>query len=214
VDDTAWVSKLYPSASFATSYGTIAGQVFFSDGKYPAQDVLVVARAVTAPDVMVVAGISGYRFTGNPGQPYTKDYLPCTPSTACSGGTLGYNTGGSQFGSRDPSLIGLYELPVPAGQYTVEIREITGGRIGPIHPFFPLPGGIEGNWPTNGTSPGIVNVTGGQAVSDINIVLKGTDPSFDIFEHSQSDPLRHSSGQEKTLYAWLNEQRATPENGR
>ncbi len=77
LDDMAWISKLYPSPTFAISYGTISGQVLFSDGKYPAQDVLVIARAVNNVDVAVVAGISGYRFTSNPGQPYTKHYLPC-----------------------------------------------------------------------------------------------------------------------------------------
>lgn len=194
LDDTMWVSKLYPSSTLSASHGTIAGEVLFSDGISPAQDVLVVARGTNDVVHTVVASISGYRFTGNPGQPYTADYLPCTPATACSHGTLAYNTSGSEFGSRDPALIGLFELPVPTGQYTVEIREISGGKIGPINPFFGLPGPEE-YWDENesandedmskDTAPGIVTVAAGQQVN-IKIILNGTDPTFDIFERGDA----------------------------
>lgn len=178
VDDKAWISKLYPSSNFVSQYGSITGQVYFSDGKYPAQDVLVIARSVSDIHNIVVSSISGFRFTGNPGQPYTADYLPCTPPTACTGGTLGANPG-SQFGSHDPSLIGTYEMAVPPGQYTVEVQQISGGSIGPIDPFLPLPG-------TGATVPGVLTVQPGQALSDINIILQGTDPPFDIFEQPQA----------------------------
>jgi hypothetical protein len=178
-DDKAWISKLYPSSSFASQYGVITDDVYFSDGKYPAQDVLVIARSVSDIHRTVVSSISGYRFTGNPGQPYTADYLPCIPSTACVGGTLGANPG-SQFGSRDASLVGSYEIPVPPGQYTLEVQEISGGAIGPIRPFLPLPG-------TGATLPGVVTVQPGQTLSDVNIVLQGTDPPFDIFEQPQAN---------------------------
>lgn len=179
VDDKAWISKIYPSSSFASQYGSITGHVYFSDGKYPAQDVLVIARSVSDIHDIVVSSISGFRFTGNLGQPYTADYLPCTPSTACAGGTLGANPG-SQFGSHDPSLIGTYEMAVPPGQYTIEVRAISAGSIGPISPFLPLPG-------TGATVPGVLTVQPGQALSDINIILQGTDPPFDIFEHPQAN---------------------------
>jgi hypothetical protein len=179
-DDKAWISQLYPSSSFA-QYGFITGNVYFSDGKYPAQDVLVIARSVSDIHNMVVSSISGFRFTGNPGQPYTADYLPCTPSTACAGGTLGANPG-SQFGSHDTSLIGSYEIPVPAGQYTVEVQEISGGTIGPIRPFFPLPG-------TGAPVSGVLTIQPGQIVSDVNITLQGTDTTFDIFEQPQANIL-------------------------
>ena len=196
-DDIAWISKLYPSNKFSTSYGTITGQVLFSDGQYPAQDVLVVARNLDDIHTITVASVSGYRFTGNPGQPYTQNYLPCTPPTACTNGYYGYNTNGSPYGSRDPSLIGLYEIPVPPGQYTVEIRAFSGGTIGPIDPALPLPGPEE-YWNTDesandGTSllnPGLVTVAAGQTVSDINVILNGTDPPFDIFEQSEFGSVR------------------------
>jgi hypothetical protein len=193
VDDKAWISKLYPSSKYVSSYGTINGQVFFSDGKTPGQDVLIIARAVNDIHGTTVASISGYRFTGNPGQPYTKDYLPCTPATDCTNGTLGDNSAGSQFGSRDPSLIGSFELPVPPGQYTIELGEFSGGRIGPIDSPFLLPGpkeywdanesATDGDWNTTLDTPGVVTVSAGQTVSNINIILNGTDPTFDIFEH-------------------------------
>lgn len=221
-DDVAWISRLYPSASFAASYGTITGRVLFSDGEYPAQDVLVIVRAVNDIHATVVAGISGYRFTGNPGQPYTENYLPCTPQTACNGGTLGFNTGGSQFGSRDPSLIGLYELPVPPGQYTIEVRQISGGKIGPIDPFLPLPGPEEywdpnesandADW-TSGTIPGVLIVVAGETVSDINIILNGTDPAFDIFEHSQIGSIGNKHRRETALYAWRKERHGPGDSG-
>jgi hypothetical protein len=211
VDDIAWISKLYPSSNFASTYGRITGHVLFSDGQYPAQDVLVVARAASDIHATVVAGISGYRFTGNPGQPHTEDYLPCEPPEACSGGTFGYNRGGSPFGSRDPSLIGYYELPVPPGTYTIEIRMISGGEIGPIDPPLSLPGPEEywntdesandPDWTTE-TSPGLVTVTAGQTVGDIDIILNGTGPPFDIFEHGS---LRKRDGEGITLYAWRKE---------
>ena len=98
----------------------------------------MIARSLSDIHKMVVSSISGYRFTGNPGQPYTADYLPCTPSTACVGGTLGANPG-SQFGSRDASLVGSYEIPVPPGQYTLEVQEISGALSARLARFFPCP---------------------------------------------------------------------------
>ena len=59
-DDIAWISKLYPSNKYSTSYGTITGQVLFSDGLYPAQDVLVIARNVDDIHTITVASVSGY----------------------------------------------------------------------------------------------------------------------------------------------------------
>lgn len=135
VDDKAWISKMYPSSSFASQYGSITGHVYFSDGKYPAQDVLVIARSVSNIHDIVVSSISGFRFTGNPGQSYTADYLPCTPSTACVGGTLGANPG-SQFGSHDPSLIGTYEMPVRRGNTRLKSKISAEALSAPSTHFF------------------------------------------------------------------------------
>ncbi len=207
VDDVAWVSKLYPSASYASSYGMITGQVLFSDGKYPVQGALIVARNINDIHVTVVSCVAGYRFTTNPGQPYTANYLPCTPSSACPNGTLGYNSVGSQFGSRDPSMIGFYEVPVPPGQYNVEVHSLLtdfSGFFDPVAPRFPLPG-------PSGNTPGTVTTAASAIVSGINIILNGTDPPFDIFEHSQSGSARNTRSPEHTLYAWRNEKRVTAE---
>ncbi len=74
---------------------------------------------------MAVSVVSGYRFTGNPGQSITGD-----------------NTGGSAHGSRDATLIGYYEIPVPPGTYTVEVESIDssfqgGSGLGPFGPADP-----------------------------------------------------------------------------
>src|SRR4051812_42623602 len=113
-DDMAWISKLYPSANFGTSDGTISGTILFSDGISGAQGVNVIARRVddtgTTQDESLrtaVSVVSGYRFTGNPGQAVT-----------------GTNTGGDQTGSRTPALIGYFEIPVPAGTYTLQVESV------------------------------------------------------------------------------------------
>jgi hypothetical protein len=135
-DDAAWVSKLYPSASFSSTYGTISGFIYFTDGLSQFQGANVLAQRVDDPGTpedeskrIVVTAVSGQSFTSNPGQSLTGD-----------------NTGGSSFGTRDPGVIGFYEIPVPAGTYTVYVdnirSEFTGGSsVGPLDPpapfFFP-----------------------------------------------------------------------------
>ena len=193
VDDVAWISRLYPSPAYSATYGTITGQVFFSDGKTPVQDVLVIARSVSDPHITTVASISGYLFTGNPGQSLTTNYLPCTDPTQCTHGTLGDNSDGDILGSRNRALLGTFDIPVPAGQYTVEVRSPSGsGKIGPINPTLIVPGPEE-YWDTDETDHDVtqpstvgttsfVTVNAGQTISNINIILNGTDPTFDIFD--------------------------------
>ena len=184
-DDAAWISKLYPSASFATTYGTISGFIFFSDGITHAQSVNVVARQVDNPSTIVnesrsvtFSSVSGFLFTGNPGQPIS-----------------GTNTGGSSFGSRNPALIGYYEIPVTPGQYTVQVESIDqsfqgGSSVGPLNPPISIPGSPE-FWHQN-ESPfddaglkDVLAVAAGQRLSNINFILNNTAPRFDQFEDGE-----------------------------
>src|SRR6185295_18433105 len=79
-DDVAWISSLYPNANTVNEYGTISGIVFFADGISPVQGANVIARLVddqsTSEDEsrrVAVSTVSGYLFTGNPGQSVTAD---------------------------------------------------------------------------------------------------------------------------------------------
>ncbi len=136
-DDIASVSRLYPAPSFANSTGRIQGHVFFPDGITPAQGYNVIARKVGDPRTTALSCVSGFLFTaaaGNPNDP-NRDLTE------------------SQFGSRDPSLIGFYDISgLPPGDYTIEVEAIydsglnafTGGSsVGPIGDYgfnFKLPG--------------------------------------------------------------------------
>lgn len=181
-DDMAWISKLYPNSSYATTYGTISGIVYFSDGKSQAQGVNVIARRVDDPNTtaneslrVAVSVVSGYLFTGNPGQSVTGD-----------------NTDGDQDGSRNPQLVGYFEIPVPAGTYTVEIESIrssftSGSRVGPLDPPIPSAGQPE-FWNKAESAYDLtaafdtITVAAGQTVSDTNIILNNTPPRFDQYE--------------------------------
>jgi hypothetical protein len=196
-DDQSWISKLYPNGSTATSYGTISGHVFFSDGKTPAQGVNVIARQVGNPGAIAVSVVSGFKFTGNPGQPVTSQYLPCSPASQCAPhGFRSDNSAGSSRGSRDPQWIGYYEMLVPPGTYTIEVESIDpsfegGSRVGPLNPPIAISGGIPRFWKAGGTNHddpydnnSNVTVGAGQTVSDRDIILEGTDATFDQFEDS------------------------------
>lgn len=184
-DDTAWISKLYPSASYASSYGTISGFVFFSDGITHVQGLNVIARRVDDPLTLedeskriAVSVVSGFEFTGNPGQSIT-----------------GTNSTGSAFGSRNPVLIGYYEIPVPAGTYTVQTENlheafVGGSSVGPLDPPAITFGAYE-YWhqyesaydDTGKKDP--LTVQAGQKLSNINFVLNQTPPRFDPFEDGE-----------------------------
>ncbi len=210
VDDKAWISKLYPSSSFNSVYGTITGKVLFSDGQNAVQDALVSAHSArpgssAAEDrSQAWSSVSGFRFTGNPGQSFTADYLPCPADAGCPHGFYGNNADGSSFGSRVPSLIGWYEIPVPAGQYAVEISDLLqGGNIGPNNPPIPLPGPGE-YWNAQETSTdsdfshmdcsvprllSYVTVQAGKTTGSIDIIMNGTAPSLDLFESAQLNSI-------------------------
>jgi hypothetical protein len=202
VDDKAWIAKLYPAANYNSLYGMITGEIFFSDGTSPVQDVLVTARSISDPYVTVVSSISGYRFTPSPGQKITTDYMPCVPATDCTNGTWGDNPE-SIVGSHDVALIGFYEIPLPAGQYTIDVQSLgQDGKIGPINPVFSMPGPAE-FWDQNESDHDSstanadnfvdlardpVTVVAGQKISGIDIILNGTEPTYDIFEQPAAVP--------------------------
>jgi hypothetical protein len=193
VDDAAWISKLYPvtgtpaagKKTFASAYGIISGTVYFSDGVTPAQGVNVIARSTTLPTRNAVSVVSGFLFTGNPGQTVTcQDPANPTPQT-CS-------NLGSDLGSRDATKIGYFEIPVPPGTYTLSVESVYegfqgGSGVGPLSPPIPMPG-------TAAQSAQMSVVAGGNAVQDI--VLQGTQPRFDAFESA-------ANSQPSPLIAWL-----------
>jgi hypothetical protein len=178
-DDAAWMSKLYPTpspppsgkTSFSSAYGTLSGTVFFSDGITPAQGINVVARSTNLPRRNAASAVSGYLFTGNPGQTVTcVNPAAPTPQT-CS-------NLGDPFGSHDPAFIGHYEIPLPPGTYTLQAESVFAGfaggsSVGSLDPPIPAPGTYS--------SSGTVSVTAGAATS-FNITLQGTQPRFDAFE--------------------------------
>jgi hypothetical protein len=176
----AWISKLYPQAtnapgkqSFASAYGTVSGTVYFSDGVTPAQGVNIIARNVNSPTANAVSTVSGFKFTGNPGQTVTcQNPKNPTPQT-CS--NLGDPTG-----SHDPSLIGHFEIPLPPGMWTLSVESVFADFIGgssltPLDPPIPIPGTF---------APARASVTaGGQTI--FNITLQGTPQRFDAFESAE-----------------------------
>lgn len=187
-DDLAWISRLYPETvddpgngriPFDTAYGTISGAVLFSDGLTPLQGGNVIARKVGDARRVAVSAVSGYRFTGNPGQ-----------------GVTGTNSEGSADGSRDPLLIGVYDIPAPVGDYLVEVEAIDpafvgGSSVGPLGFYageqFPLPGPAE-SWnlaesaTDNPSAADPVNTSAGATTGGIDIILNGTPARFDPFE--------------------------------
>jgi hypothetical protein len=181
-DDQAWIAKLYPSATYSQAYGTISGVIYFTDGVTPVQGVNIIASQVDDPSTpqnesrrIAFSVVSGFRFTGNPGQNVT-----------------GTNTGGAQTGSRDATLIGYYEIPVLPGTYTIKVESVNpyfsqGSSVGPLDPPIYSPGPEE-FWNStesafdDPTMKDTINVSAGQTIKNINIILNGTPPRFDDWE--------------------------------
>jgi hypothetical protein len=184
-DDAAWISKLYPNVTYAAHYGTISGFVFFSDGITHLQGINVIARRVDDPSTpedesqrIAFSVVSGFEFTGNPGQSITGD-----------------NTGGSPFGARNPALIGYFEIPVTPGNYTLQTENIdasfTGGSsVGPLDPPGVTYSATE-FWHHNesayddASAKDPLTVQAGQKLSNINFILNQTPPRFDQFEDGE-----------------------------
>jgi hypothetical protein len=151
--------------------------------------VNVIARRIDDPSTaanesrrIAVSVVSGYLFTGNPGQSIT-----------------GTNTGGSSTGTRNPLKIGFYDIPVPPGTYTVEIESINqgfdgGSSVGPLDPPIPNPG-LSEFWTTNQSAfndpaaRDTITVAPGQTINGINIILNGSQTRFDQFEDGGSELL-------------------------
>src|SRR5258707_281934 len=154
-----------------SSYGPLSGTVFFSDGFTPAQGVNVIARSTSLPRRNAASAVSGFSFPGNPGQTTTcLNPAAPTPQT-CS-------NLGDPFGSRDPTLIGHFEIPLPPGNYTLQLESIFSGfgggsSVGPLDPPIPAPGTYS--------SAATLSVTPG-ATTAFNITLQGPQQRFDAFE--------------------------------
>jgi hypothetical protein len=169
-DDIAWISRLYPAggaAGFAATHGTIRGIAYFSDGESHVQYANVVARRVDPVGSderrIAVSNVSGYRFR------------TCVPNPIT-------NPDCGESGSLNPGHIGLFEIPVPAGSYTLEVESIDpaftdGSSVGPSGSPIPLPGAAPP------PSAPIV-IAPGQSDSGNAIILIGTPPRFDQFEGS------------------------------
>jgi hypothetical protein len=189
-DDVSWISRLYPNATTLNEYGTISGIIYFADGVTPLQGANVIARLVDDPSTsedesrrVAVSAVSGYLFTGNPGQ-----------SLTASLGTNENNTNGSQAGSRTSSLIGYYEIAVPPGTYTVEVESIfgafvAGSGVGPLDPPIPIPS-VNEFWNQDESAfdfplqRDTITIHPGDKTTGIDIILNSSYPRFDQFEDS------------------------------
>ena len=190
-DDAAWISHFYPGPSYSNTYGLITGTIYFSDATSAAQGVNVVVRAVDDPNTLqdesrriTFSAVSGLYFTSNLGQ-----------SVSLTNGQPD-NASGSLYGSRQPALIGYYEIPVLPGTYTVQVESINssfveGSGVGPLNPPVPNPG-LDEFWKKNESAYDIplqrdtITVTAGETVPNVNIILNNTQPTFDQFEDSGS----------------------------
>jgi len=186
-DELAWISSLYPNASTVQNFGTITGTIFFADGASAAQGANVIARLVDDPSTpqdesrrVAVSAVSGYLFTGNPGQSVT---------TGAS-----QNTNGSVSGSRNPAFIGFYEIALPPGTYTVEIEAIYSGfvggsGVGPINPPAQTVT-VPEFWNTDESAfdfplqRGFITVHAGEQIDGVDIIMNAPFPRFDQNEDS------------------------------
>lgn len=199
-DDIAGISALYPETvnsppgqvPFASTTGQITGRIYFSDGMTQVQNLNVIARMVDNPatagvdesKTTAVSSLSGFLFTGDNGNPIVQ-YPGISPSLN---------------GSRDPALIGYYEIPgLPPGNYTIEVEAIDpsftlGSGLGPVGNLgivFPMPATAcpDGEFydlaESNNdvcTDKTPVPVGAGSDTGNVNIILNGTPPRYDAWE--------------------------------
>ena len=162
LDDIATVSTLYPGPDFATSTGSIEGEILLGNGTTPFQGANVIARRTVDPIHDAVSYVSGALFSNNFGG-----------------------------GSDDLAFKGQYKITgLPPGDYTVEVEQIdqtfTGGSsLNPLDPPAILPGPEEfyngeneaGSTalddPTDKTE---INVAAGEVVDGIDILLNTSEP--------------------------------------
>jgi hypothetical protein len=187
-DDTAAISSIYPAGSFSSTTGRIRGRVLFSDGQTQAQGYNVIARKVGDPRRTSVSSVSGFLYTASIGNPF----YPTPEDTDI------------EFGSRDQTLIGYYDIPgLPPGDYTIEVEAInnsginpfTGGSsVGPIGDQldfqFKMPGTCSLQYLNYPSSPGdscsantTISVGAGSVVdTNTDVILLGTPSRFDAWE--------------------------------
>lgn len=192
-DDIAGISALYPETvndlpngkvPFAATTGRITGRIFFSDGATPAHSINVIARRVDDPKVTAVSSVSGFLFTGDNGNPIVP-YPGFSPSPN---------------GTRDQNFIGYYEIPgLLPGNYTVEVEAIDPGftlgsglnPVGNLGIVFPMPSSAcpDGEFFNTGdakndvcTDSTPIPVGANTQTDNINIILNGTPPRFDVWE--------------------------------
>jgi len=186
-DELAWISKFYPNASTIQNFGTITGTIFFADGVSAAQGANVIARLVDDPSTpedesrrVAVSAVSGYLFTGNPGQSVTSG--------------VSANMSGNASGSRSPGFIGFYEMALPPGTYTVEIESIfpgfsAGSSVGPIDPPAQTVT-VPEFWNTDESAfdfplqRDFITVHAGEQIDDIDIIMNAPFTRFDQNEDS------------------------------
>ena len=183
-DDIVGVSELYPESSYATSTGKISGRVLFSDGVTPAQGFNVIARLTSDPGGVAVSTVSGYLFTTDAGNPFFAGPLFFSPSP---------------FGTRDPSLIGYFEIPgLSPGEYTLEVEAVSryfiwGSSVGPIGPLgfqFPWPNDIcyRDYWDVSESNLDLcdakstITVTAGATSAGYDVILDRGAPTYDAWE--------------------------------
>jgi hypothetical protein len=109
--------------------------------------------------------VSGFRFLLCFPNPITDP-----PEGACPTG-----------GSNDASEMGSFEIPVPAGDYTLEVENLhpdftEGSSVGPEPAAFRVPLPVAPPPPV-----GPISVVAGQT-SSADVILLGTPPRFDQFE--------------------------------
>jgi len=191
-DDIAWASYLYPDPSFAATTGTIRGEIFFPDGVTGLQGANVVARQVddlgTPIDEsrrVAVSVVSGFLFTGNPGNALVGN----TPS---------------EFGSRDPSLRGSYVIPgLSPGTYRVEIESVYaafvgGSSVGPMLYQIPLPGlnefySVPESATDDPSSAADLSVSAMGELPGINIIVNAALATQDTFDATARNDTRASA---------------------
>jgi hypothetical protein len=188
VDDISAISTLYPNSSFVSTTGRIQGQVFFSDGVTQAQGYNVIARKVGDPRTTAISGVSGDLFTAGVGNPLAPNYAD----------TIYF------YGSRDPGLIGSYDIAgLPPGDYTLEVEAIynTGDNafidssgLGPMGNYLGFQYAMPGtcslqylNYPSSSTDScsdyTTVHVDAGTTVNtNTDIIFLGTPPRYDAWE--------------------------------
>jgi hypothetical protein len=190
-DDVSWVSKLYPGPNQSTAFGIISGHIIFSDGVSAFQGANVIVRSVDDPNTaadesrrVAVSVISGFLFTGNPGQSVTADMAD--PQE--------HNAGGSKYGSRNTELRGYYEVAVPPGTYTVEVETVSPYFVGGsgMGPMFTNPSAQPEFWNVNDNpfdfplQRDTIVVNGGDRSDGNDIILNSyyVLPTYDQYEDS------------------------------